>query len=158
MAQKVTLSIPDMLHAKLNKWRESFNLSKMFQETLLDAIQKKEEFQKRIMQDFDMSEIISRLKQEKSESEKNYLEMGINKGIEWAKRAHYEDLVYAVGFKDPYNIVKDSKFNYYFNEIFNSDHLIKFSQTNFNQHAKKFIDGWCKGVSDFYNEIKEKLS
>ena len=32
MAKKVTISIPDMLHEKLEKWRESFNLSKMFQE------------------------------------------------------------------------------------------------------------------------------
>ena len=158
MAQKVTLSIPDMLSKKLDKWRKSFNLSKMFQDALLEAIQKKEEFQKRILQDFDMSEIINRLKKEKFESEKNYLEMGIYKGLEWAKRAHYEDLVYAVGFENSYNIVKDSKFNYYFNEIFNSDHLINFSQEHFNQHAKKFMDGWCKGVSDFYNEIVEKLS
>jgi len=158
MTQKVTLSIPDMLHEKLSKWRKSFNLSQMFQEALLDAIQKKEEFQKRVMQDFDMSEIISRLKQEKLEFEKNYLEMGIHKGIEWAKRAHYEDLVYAVEFSEPYNIAQDSKFNYYFNEIFNSDHLINFSQENISQHTKKFIDGWCKGVSDFYNEIAEKLS
>ncbi len=158
MAQKVTLSIPDMLHEKLNKWRESFNLSKMFQDALDDAIQKKEDFQKRIIHDFDMSETISRLKKEKKESEKNYLEMGKTTGLEWAKRAHYEDLVYAVGFDDSYNIVKDSKFNYYFNEIFNSYHLIQFSKENFNQHAKKFIDGWCKGVTDFYNEIAKKLS
>ena len=158
MAQKVTLSIPDMLHEKLSKWRESFNLSKMFQDALAEAIQKKEEFHKRVIQDFDMSEIIARLKKEKFESEKNYLEMGINKGLEWAKRAHYEDLVYAVGFKNSYNILEDSKFNYYFNEIFNSDHLIKFSKENFNQHTKKFVDGWCKGVSDFYNEIVEKLA
>jgi hypothetical protein len=158
MTQKVTLSMPDMLYEKLDKWRKSFNLSKMFQDALLDAIQKKEDFQKRIMQDFDMSEIVNRLKQEKIESESNYLEKGILKGIEWAKRAHYEDLVYAVGFQDPINIVEDSKFNYYFKEIFNSDHLINFSQENINQHAKKFVDGWCKGVSDFYNEIVEKLS
>ena len=158
MTQKVTLSIPDMLHEKLNKWRKSFNLSKMFQDALLEAIQKKEEFQKRIIQDFDMSEIIARLKLEKFESERNYLEMGLHKGLEWAKRAHYEDLVYAVGFEDSHNIIKDSKFNYYFNEIFNSDHLINFSQENLNQYAKKFLDGWCKGVSDFYNEIVEKLS
>ncbi len=157
MTQKVTLSIPDMLHDKLNKWRKSFNLSKMFQDALLDAIQRKEEFQKRIMQDFDMSDIINRLKKEKIESEKNYLEMGIHKGLEWAKRAHYEDLVYAVGFENPYNIVKDSKFSHYFTEIFNSDRLINFSQENYNQYAKKFVDGWCKGVSDFYNEIVEKL-
>jgi hypothetical protein len=157
MTQKVTLSIPDMLHEKLNKWRESFNLSKMFQDALLDAIQKKEEFQKRVSKDFDMSEIINRLKQEKLESERNYLEMGIHKGLEWAKRAHYEDLVYAIGFEDPTHIVKDSKFSYYFNEIFNSDHLINFTQDNYNQHAKEFVDGWCKGVTDFYNEIVEKL-
>ena len=158
MTQKVTLSIPDMLHEKLDKWRKTFNLSKMFQDALLEAIQKKEEFQKRIIQDFDMSEIISRLKREKFESEKNYLEKGIRKGLEWAKRAHYEDLVYAAGFKDTYNIVEDTKFSYYFSEIFNSDRLIQFSQENYNQYGKKFIDGWCKGVSDFYNEIVEKLS
>ena len=110
MAQKVTLSIPDMLYEKLSKWRESFNLSKMFQDALLEAIQKKEEFQKRIKQDFDMSEIIERLKIEKFESEKNYLEMGLHKGLEWAKRAHYEDLVYAVGFEETHNIIKEKAF------------------------------------------------
>ncbi len=158
MTQKVTLSIPDRLHKKLTKWRRSFNLSKMFQEALLEAIQKKEEFHKRVIQDFDMSEIITRLKKEKFESEKNYLQMGIDKGLEWAKRAHYDDLVYAIGFQNSYNIIEDSKFSYYFDEIFNSDHLASFSKDNLNQYAKNFIDGWSKGVSDFYNEIVEKLS
>ena len=41
MAQKITLSIPDMLHEKLTQWRSSFNFSKLFQEALTEAIQKK---------------------------------------------------------------------------------------------------------------------
>ena len=65
MAQKITLSIPDLLHEKLKEWRASFNLSKMFQEVVTDAILKKEEFQKRFSKDYNMSEIIKRLKQEK---------------------------------------------------------------------------------------------
>ena len=32
MAKKVTVSIPDMLHKEMEKWRETFNLSKMFQD------------------------------------------------------------------------------------------------------------------------------
>ena len=51
MAQKITLSIPDLLHEKLKEWRASFNLSKMFQEVVTDAILKKEEFQKRFSKD-----------------------------------------------------------------------------------------------------------
>ena len=35
MAKKVTISIPDMLHEKLENWRESFNLSKMFQDAVM---------------------------------------------------------------------------------------------------------------------------
>ena len=48
MTQKITLSIPDRLHEKLNEWRSSFNLSKMFQDALSDAIKKKEAFSKKL--------------------------------------------------------------------------------------------------------------
>ena len=55
MAKRVTVSIPDMLHEKMEKWRESFNLSKMFQDAVMEAIQKKEDFQKRIREDLDLA-------------------------------------------------------------------------------------------------------
>ncbi|HSL41238.1 MAG TPA: hypothetical protein VK857_12765, partial [Desulforhopalus sp.] len=76
MAKKVTISIPDMLHEQLEKWRESFNLSKMFQDVVAEAIHKKEEFQKRIREDLDLTQVIERLRREKLESDGNCFDTG----------------------------------------------------------------------------------
>lgn len=160
MTRKVTLSIPDFLYEEMKKWRPSLNLSRMFQETVAEAIQKKEEFQKRFQQDFEMPDIIKRLHQEKLESEKNYFETGRIEGIKWAKTAHYEDLIQVVQWdKKRFDILHKPQLNAYFNEIFKQDKLMKFSchQDQPGPYAKLFIDGWCKGVLDFYNEIKEKI-
>lgn len=46
MARKVTVSIPDLLYEKMERWRRSFNLSKMFQDAVAEAIQKKRTFRK----------------------------------------------------------------------------------------------------------------
>lgn len=160
MTRKVTLSIPDFLYEKMKKWRPSLNLSKMFQETVAEAIQKKEEFQKRFQQDFEMPEIVKRLQQEKLESEKNYFETGRVKGIKWAKTAHYEDLIQVVRWeKKSADALQDPQLNAYFNEIFKRDKLMKFScnQDQPGPYAQLFLEGWFKGISDFYNEIKEKI-
>ncbi|MFO7752824.1 MAG: hypothetical protein R6V41_06875 [Desulfobacteraceae bacterium] len=159
MTRKVTLSIPDFLYEELKKWRPTLNLSGMFQETVAEAIQKKEEFQKRFQQDFDMPEIIKRLQQEKMESEKNYFDTGKAEGLKWAKTAHYEDLIKAVQHTNPKDLFHTPEMNEYFNKIFKSDKLMKFSynQDRLGPYAKLFLEGWSKGILDFYNEIKEKL-
>jgi len=160
MTRKVTLSIPDFLYEKMKKWRPSLNLSRMFQETVAEAIQKKEEFQKRFQQDFEMPEIVKRLQQEKLESEKNYFETGKKEGVKWAKTAHYEDLIHVVQLENKSaDILQDPQLTVYFNEIFKRDKLMKFS-CNHDQpgpYTKLFLEGWFKGVLDFYNEIKEKI-
>ncbi len=155
MAQKITLSIPDLLHEKLKAWRASFNLSKMFQEALTDAIQKKEEFQKRFSKDYNMSEIIKRLKQEKLIWEKQYYKLGKEEGLRWAKTAHYEDLLYVVEFNDTYKLISDSKMSDYFNKIYHSSELAKHSGST--DHEQLFIEGWSDGILEFWNHVKEKL-
>jgi len=157
MAQKITLSIPDLLHEKLKEWRTSFNLSKMFQEALTDAIQKKEEFQKRFSKDYNMSEIVKRLKQEKLIWEKQYSKLGKNEGLRWAKTAHYEDLLYVVKFDDTYTLISDPKMRDYFDKIYQSAEIIKSSNSSSIDHAQMFIEGWFKGVLEFWNHVKDKL-
>ena len=157
MAQKITLSIPDLLHEKLKEWRNSFNFSKMFQEALTDAIQKKEEFQKRFSQEFDMPEIIKRLKYEKQMWEKRYYQPGKEEGLRWAKTAHYEDLIYVIQFDGTYELVSDPKMSDYFEIIYASTGLDKDSTQGPVNYEKMFIDGWFKGVFEFWNQVKEKL-
>ncbi len=155
MAQKITLSIPDLLHEKLKEWRASFNLSKMFQDAVTDAIHRKEDFQKRLSKDYDMSDIIKRLKQEKLIWEKQYYKLGKEEGLQWAKTAHYEELLYVLESNATYELISDPKMKDYFNKIYQSTELGK--QSNSIDHEQMFMDGWYKGILEFWNHVKEKL-
>jgi len=155
--KKVTLSIPELLYEKLEEWRNSFNLSKMFQEALTDAIQKKEEFQKRFSEEFDMADIIKRLKQEKLLWDKEYFKIGKMEGFKWASTAHYEDLLYVLKTNDTYKLVLEPKFKDYFEQIYSNSKLAKYRHSQTNDHEKMFIDGWGTGVSEFWDQVKEKI-
>ena len=69
MSKKITVSVPDDLHLKMNEWRESFNFSKFFQKAVSTMIQSKEEFQKRLRSNIDMTAIAERLRREKLASQ-----------------------------------------------------------------------------------------
>ncbi len=157
MAKKVTISIPDMLHEQLEKWRESFNLSKMFQDAVSEAIQRKEDFQKRIRQDLDLGQIIERLRREKMQSQGNYLETGKNDGILWAKTAHYDHLQYALHWNDLENAAKDTVLGQYFNEIFTLNGFLDRSTYSRSQYLLDYLTGWKQGIEYFWAEVKEKL-
>lgn len=157
MAKKVTVSIPDMLHEKMEKWRESFNLSKMFQDAVAEAIQKKEELQKRIREDLDLSQIVERLRNEKMQSEGNYYEMGKLDGVRWAKAAHYEDLRYARSWERFVNATKDRVFGEYFTEKLRTNRLMEVTPEGINEYLRVYLEGWKNGVDQFWNEICDKL-
>ncbi|EKD38287.1 MAG: hypothetical protein ACD_75C00789G0002 [uncultured bacterium] len=157
MAKKVTISIPDMLHEKLETWRESFNLSKMFQDAVVEAIQRKEEFQKRIREDLDLGQIIERLRSEKMQSETNSLEAGKNDGIRWAKTAHYDDLQYALHWSDLENAAKDSVLGHYFTTNASLSRLLQSNTYCDPKYALSYLNGWKQGVEQFWEEIREKL-
>ena len=157
MTRKITLSIPDLLHEKLEDWRKSFNLSKMFQDALAEAIQKKEEFQRRFQDDLSMSETIERLRQEKKISEGNYSENGKREGFRWAKSAHYDDLMYALDFDSAAAMAHDERLAAYFSSTMEQEHSMEQSGNELNKYTKLFLEGWLQGVNEFWNEIKEKL-
>lgn len=157
MSQKITLSIPDLLHEKLEKWRASFNLSKMFQEALTEAIQKKEEFRKRFSEDFDMPDIIKRLRQEKRAWEKNFFKSGKTEGLKWAKTAHYQDLLYVLQIKDTYQLISDPLMNDYFETLYRSAGLAAYAGCESVRHEERFMQGWLEGVIELWDQVKEKL-
>ena len=157
MTRKITLSIPDLLHEKLEAWRKSFNLSQMFQEALTEAIRKKEEFQRRMQEDHDMADIIQRLRREKEQSEGNYWEKGKRQGIHWAKHAHYDDLVYVVGLSPDTNISADPRLAHYFSTLEEKPDEVEFATESPSRATQHFVEGWYRGVEEFWNAIKEKL-
>ena len=60
------------------------------------TIQRKEDFQKRLKEDPKMEQIIERLKKEREESEQDLLVLAKDWGLEWAKLAHYDELIFIV--------------------------------------------------------------
>lgn len=157
MAKRVTVSIPDMLHEKMEKWRESFNLSKMFQDAVMEAIQKKEDFQRRIREDLDLQEIIERLRSEKVRSEGNVFDSGKHDGLLWARSAHYDDLMYALAWDDIDNAVKDEVLGGFFRERIAKNALLETRPEGGGESLKVYVKGWKSGVEQFWNEIREKL-
>lgn len=161
MARKVTLSIPDMLHEKLTEWRSSFNFSQIFQEALTEAIEKKENIQKRLSEELDMSDVIQRLKKEKNRWGKKYFDIGKKEAFGWAKTARYEALLYVTRIEKYYDIIFDPKMNTYFKEIYQSCGLVPYPETGAGadllDHDKKFIDGWFDGINEFWNQVKDKI-
>ena len=163
MAQKITLSIPDMLHEKLTEWRSSFNFSKIFQEALTEAIQKKEALQRRFSEEFDMPDIIRRLQEEKQAWENRSYRAGKTEGLRWARSAHYEDLLYVVHTidtydqKDTYTLIGHKDYQSYFQEVYETHNLGRYSAEAGVDHERKFMDGWMDGVTAFWNEVKAQI-
>ncbi len=158
MAKRVTVSIPDLLHEKMEQWRESFNLSKMFQEAVADAIQKKEEFQRRIREDREMGEIIERLKKEKARSERNCFDRGRDDGFLWARSAEYDDLIYGLNWKGQDNALRDRVLGPYFFERAVKNGLVDEQDGTPNEnYLRVYVDGWKKGLVEFWEAVKDKL-
>lgn len=159
MAKKITLSVPDELHEKMDKWRSSINFSKTFQKAIDSIIAKKENFNKRLIEDIDLSDVLKRLKKEKLDFEEKYKNLGKNLGFEWSKAAHYTDLIYAVDWKPKGDPTKDDRLGNYFSSVISSDPYLKTKKIidEKNENLTKLLIGWKEAVTEFWIEIKDKL-
>lgn len=173
MTKKITISVPDELHEKMDKWKNSFNFSRVFQETIEEEIFRKEDFQKRLKEGENMDAVVERLRKEKEKSEHEWFEIGKKDGLEWAKAAHYVDFQYALQFtplkeeRMSANIIgadptKDDHLGEYFSDIFEEYDELNFEETSYNNSTPNefYIEweaGWAEGVQEFWKEIKGKL-
>jgi hypothetical protein len=159
MTKKVTLSVPDELHEKMDKWRASINFSKVFQKTINSIISKKEDFDKRLAEDADFFNILTRLKKEKEDLEEKYKQIGKKLGLEWSKAAHYSDLIYALKLNTKTDPTKDERLGTYFKEIISKDPYLKTKKIidEKNNDISRLISGWKESVNEFWQNIKDKV-
>jgi metal-responsive CopG/Arc/MetJ family transcriptional regulator len=165
MVKRTTISVPDELYAKMEKWRKSINFSEEFRRHIQKVIQQKEELHKKLKGDKDMMALIERLRRQKIDSEVNHYENGKADGIEWAKTAHYDDLKIALKMELgddglPSDIDFREQFMLFFTEdqygegcLDSNNHRGVFT----NEFGDKYIAGWRDGVQDFWNMVKDKL-
>ena len=162
MSHKVTISVPDELHKKMQKWRHLFKPSKVFQESMTYLIEKKENFLKRVKEGEDMAATIKRLKKQKAAFEGKIEDRGRDEGIRFAKIADYEVLLEAL--KDLTMIDNGTEYlatkslEGYFTEAAEGEGIEMFGeQRQITPEFSQWLNGWKQGVEAFWDEIKSKI-
>ena len=162
MTKKVTISVPDDIYEKMDKWRDSFNFSKVFQETIGEKIRRKEDFRKRLKGETEqMEQIVERLKREKYESEQNYFEDGKLVGLTWAKNSHFDHIMVMIKEEMSFDFAMET-----LEQSFDWDELKEREVGDFpygyyirdlTRMPSKWKDGFREGVQEFWNEVEAHL-
>jgi hypothetical protein len=99
MATKITLSVPDGLKAKMDKWKGQFNYSKICQEAIERAIGKKERFLEKAAQKRSVQEIMAR---GDFSTEEGQYAVGKELGFHYAEKAPYRTIKAFEHYVEPY--------------------------------------------------------
>lgn len=89
MAKKITISVPDELHEKMTKWKDSFNFSQVFQNAITFEIENKERFRFKLKEEKSMQDI---LVQGNFETDEGQYQTGKEFGFAYAKTLTYHEL------------------------------------------------------------------
>ena len=161
MGKKITISIQEDLHSKMEKWRGSFNFSRVFQEAIREKINRKEEFKRRLKEGgFDMEATVERLRGEMAEVNQDLFDQGKNNGFVWASMSHYLDIKSALGWNPEMGDLPDEEdLRAEVVDMIHEDPDLDF-ETDSWQMARETIEwakGWVEGVQEFWNQVKDKL-
>ena len=172
MSPKMTLSVPNDLFEKIEKWKGSFNLSKIFQRAIAEAIENKENFKKRLKEEPTMGAIIERLRKEKEVDMDPYYERGRQDGLAWAKAASYSDLQYALKWETVAELLKGNTIGWdpttdevlgdYFGELIQDDPLMDLDERGRgdlmpNEYFQAWETGWKEAVEEFWKEVEGRI-
>ena len=161
MAKKITLTVNENLFSKIDQWRSSFNLSKLFQDAVSEAIKAKEEFQRMLSGKEDIPQIVERLKAEKRGWLENARRDGESDGGTWAGKAHYGELISVVALIDGNRPGQDddattSAAEDLCVEIWEKKH--RSGEATEAEDAKKaYRGGWRTGVAGLWELVKDQL-
>jgi flagellar biosynthesis chaperone FliJ len=162
MVQRVTISVPDDLYVKMQKWRKEFNFSQVFQTAMSDLIEKKENFLNRVKETENMEAIIERLKKQKADYQSDLNEDGKNEGLSFAKSADYDDLIYALNARIYDAWDRDSQLEDYWKDTcegLEESFGIKVTDDlgEPTDEFEEWFEGWKEGVEAFWGEVEDKL-
>ena len=161
MTKKITISVPDNLHSKMEKWKDSFNFSRVFQEAIREKINRKEEFKRRLKEGrFDMEATIERLRGEKKEAALKLSDQGKNDGFMWAKNAHYLDIQAALQWRGGDGELPDQKDlrNEIIDRIHNDPDLgFEGNSWEMDDVTARWAEAWVEGVQEFWKQVEDKI-
>ena len=158
MSKKITISVPDDLHEKMERWKHSYNFSGIFQKSISELIRKKEDFQKRLKEDPKMEEIVERLKKEREDSKYEWFDTGKTTGLEWSKFAHYDEIQIVVNTPDErIPMEKLVEYDDANEEWFEEQVFEMYPIADMTDAAMNFEAGFIEAVREFWAEVESKL-
>jgi hypothetical protein len=86
---RLTVSIPQDLHDRLDRWRDNINISRICQEALERELLRLEELPQDAMA---LGDMVRRLSEEKADGDRHWFSQGVADGMTWARGAAYVDL------------------------------------------------------------------
>jgi predicted transcriptional regulator len=151
VAERITITVPDDLHKRLQEVKEKLNVSRICSRAIDEAIEL--EFLKLRTDISDKEKAIERLRAEKKqEVSKTWKKKGFEEGVNDAQNTLRYSVIkhIASSYKDE-TLERDSYFSRGIRHRirrYSSDH-------EFEEGAYK--EGWSEGVAHFWEEVKDEL-
>ncbi|MHC5722659.1 MAG: hypothetical protein ACYTXY_00570 [Nostoc sp.] len=142
MAERITITIPDNLHKRLQVVKNALNVSGVCQEALEMAI-RVEELKREKPQN--MGTLIERLQIEKQQDAEQWKEEGVIEGKKDASNLSYKEFKELESKQsitdDLTNWIEENHFEYMEGSV----------------DKDAFLEGWLEGVLSIWDEVKELL-
>lgn len=158
MTERITITIPDSLHTRLQTVKENLNVSALCQQAIEYAISMEEIKMTALTK---KEKVIQRLRLERQKSEEQWFDSGKNDGLEAADNLSYE---YFEQLCELY--AEKNELERYGNWVgldqFPED-LRGGIQEQMDDYSPKppnketYLAGWIEGVIEFWDEIKDEI-
>lgn len=156
VAQRITITLPDNLHERLQMFKESLNVSGVCQRALDLAIQIEEI---KVSTDIPaMSKAIARLRKEKQEASANWKQTGLKDGLTDAtEELDYVTLKYIGEGGDINSSIPGVKYDPPVIMWLRHFRFQEYEQEGDYFESDIYTQGWIEGVIHVWKEIKDKL-
>jgi post-segregation antitoxin (ccd killing protein) len=156
MAQRITITLPDNLHERLQTFKEKLNVSGICQEAIDSAIQIEEI---KVKTDIPAIEkAIARLRKEKQETCEKWKQIGFKDGVTDAvEELDYQTIKYIGEGGDINKSVPGIKYEPTLMMEFTYYRLEKYHEEENDFDSEIYTQGWIEGVIHVWNDIKDKL-
>ena len=144
---RLNITIPEDVYARLDRWRDRINLSRISAEAITRELGKLEQVPDDIA---GMQKALSRLGNEKAKVDRACFRIGVSDGLEWARRAEYADLKtwgqHAFS-ADSCEVVLNGP----------AARAVEAHAQNATWERMPYVEGWLAGVNQFWQRVQKHL-
>jgi predicted transcriptional regulator len=158
MTERITITIPDSLHTRLQAVKENMNISAVCQQAIEYAVSMEELKMKNLA---GKEKVIERLRLERQKSEEEWFNCGRNDGLEAAENLKYEDFEQLCDLYTKKNELE--RYGDWIGLDQFSEELREGLQEQMDDYSPKppnkglYLAGWIEGAIEFWDEIKDEI-